>query len=136
MSKVKDAKADLEKSPDPGPQSPARGSARNLAALYDRVPGWPIGFGDADKAEQVAQTGLATPTRISIDRSVLLGRSPLPSKTFSEAKGALQKALQAQTRARPGNADAGRPQEIEALLVDVNKKLGDRVCAPFIAGRG
>jgi hypothetical protein len=36
----------------------------------------------------------------------------------------LQKALQAAPRPGRETADAGRRKEIEALLVDVNKKLG------------
>jgi hypothetical protein len=47
LSKV-NAKADLEKALA-RPQGLQGSAYTSLAALYDRVPGWPIGFGDATR---------------------------------------------------------------------------------------
>ncbi len=44
-------------------------------------------------------------------------------KRYSEARSALQKALQAAPTARPGNPRCGATQRDRTLLVDVNKKL-------------
>ena len=58
LSKVKAAKADLEKALALDPKALQGSAYTSLAALYDRVPGWPIGFGDADKAEQLLTQAL------------------------------------------------------------------------------
>ncbi|WP_226476031.1 tetratricopeptide repeat protein [Pseudomonas sp. MWU16-30323] len=122
LSKVKEAKADFEKALalDPGA---LQGSAyTSLAALYDRVPGWPIGFGDADKAEKLLKQALQlNPT--GIDSLYFWGDHLYRQKRYADAKVALQQALQAAPRPGRETADAGRRQEIESLLVDVNKKL-------------
>jgi len=93
-----------------------------LAALYDRVPGWPIGFGDAEKAEKLLKQALQlNPT--GIDSLYFWGDHLYRQKRYADAKVALQQALQAPPRPGRETADAGRRQEIESLLVDVNKKL-------------
>lgn len=58
LSKVKQAKADLEKALAIDPNALQGSAYTSLGALYDRVPGWPIGFGDADKAEALLKQAL------------------------------------------------------------------------------
>ena len=122
LSKVKDAKADLEKALTLDPKALQGSAYTSLAALYDRVPGWPIGFGDADKAEQLLKQALQLNPN-GIDSLYFWGDHLYRQKRYSEARGALQKALQAAPRPGRELADAGRRKEIEALLVDVNKKI-------------
>lgn len=59
LSLAKQARASLERAI----QLDARGSDASayvtLGALYDKVPGWPIGFGDSDKAEAMFRQALA-----------------------------------------------------------------------------
>jgi len=100
-----------------------QGSAyTSLAALYDRVPGWPIGFGDAEKAEQLLKQGLQlNPT--GIDSLYFWGDHLYRQGRYVEAKAALLKALQAPPRPGRETADTGRRQEIQALLGEVNKKI-------------
>ena len=72
LSKVKAAKVDLEKALALDPKALQGSAYTSLAALYDRVPGWPIGFGDADKAEQLLKQALQlNPT--GIDSQYLRG---------------------------------------------------------------
>ncbi|POA77862.1 Tetratricopeptide repeat-containing protein [Pseudomonas mohnii] len=123
LSKVKEAKVDLEKALALDPKALQGSAYTSLAALYDRVPGWPIGFGDADKAEQLLKTALQLNPN-GIDSLYFWGDHLYRQKRYTEAKAALQKALQAAPRPGRETADAGRRKEIEALLVDVNKKLG------------
>ncbi|TDF82632.1 tetratricopeptide repeat protein [Pseudomonas sp. H9] len=121
LGKAKAAKADLEKalSLDPGA---LQGSAyTSLGALYDRVPGWPIGFGDSDKAEQLLKQALQLNPE-GIDSLYFWGDHLYRQKRYAEAKAALNKALQATPRPGRESADAGRRKDIAALLVDVNKK--------------
>ncbi|MGJ7518029.1 tetratricopeptide repeat protein [Pseudomonas baetica] len=122
LSKVKDAKADLEKAMSLDPKALQGSAYTSLGALYDRVPGWPIGFGDSDKAEQLLKIALQMNPN-GIDSLYFWGDHLYRQKRYSEAKAALQKALNAPPRPGRESADAGRRQEIETLLVDVNKKL-------------
>jgi tetratricopeptide (TPR) repeat protein len=122
LSKVKDAKADLEKALTLDPKALQGSAYTSLGALYDRVPGWPIGFGDSDKAEQLLKLALQMNPN-GIDSLYFWGDHLYRQKRYSEARTALQKALQAAPRPGRETADAGRRKEIEALLVDVNKKL-------------
>ncbi|MGY2185093.1 Tetratricopeptide repeat protein [compost metagenome] len=123
LSKVKEAKADLEKALALDPKALQGSAYTSLGALYDRVPGWPIGFGDSDKAEQLLKLALQMNPN-GIDSLYFWGDHLYRQKRYAEARTALQKALMAGPRPGRETADAGRRQEIEALLVDVNKKLG------------
>ena len=122
LSKVKDAKVDLEKALALDPKALQGSAYTSLGALYDRVPGWPIGFGDADKAEQLLKQALQLNPN-GIDSLYFWGDHLYRQKRYSEARGALQKALLADPRPGRETADAGRRKEIEALLADVNKKI-------------
>jgi tetratricopeptide (TPR) repeat protein len=123
LSKVKDAKADLEKALALDPKALQGSAYTSLGALYDRVPGWPIGFGDSDKAEQLLKQALQMNPN-GIDSLYFWGDHLYRQKRYGESRAALQKALLAAPRPGRESADAGRRKEIEALLVDVNKKLG------------
>lgn len=123
LSKVKQAKADLEKALAIDPNALQGSAYTSLGALYDRVPGWPIGFGDADKAEALLKQALQLNPN-GIDSLYFWGDHLYRQKRYAEARAALQKALQAPPRPGRATADAGRRQEIDALLLDVNKKLG------------
>jgi len=122
LGKAKEAKADLEKSLTLAPKALQGSAYTSLAALYDRVPGWPIGFGDSDKAEQLLKQALQL-NPDGIDSLYFWGDHLYRQKRYAEAKAALQKAMQAAPRPGRETADAGRRKEIAALLVDVNKKL-------------
>jgi tetratricopeptide (TPR) repeat protein len=122
LSKVKAARIDLEKAIALDPNALQGSAYTSLAALYDRVPGWPIGFGDAEKAEQLLKQGLQlNPT--GIDSLYFWGDHLYRQGRYVETKAALLKALQAPTRPGRETADTGRRQEIQALLGEVNKKI-------------
>ena len=122
LSKVKEAKADLEKALAIDPKALQGSAYTSLGALYDRVPGWPIGFGDSDKAEQLLELALRM-NPSGIDSLYFWGDHLYRQKRYAEARQALQKALQAAPRPGRETADAGRRKDIEALLADVTKKL-------------
>jgi len=122
LGKVKVARTDLEKAMTLDPNALQGSAYTSLAALYDRVPGWPIGFGDAEKAEQLLKQGLQlNPT--GIDSLYFWGDHLYRQGRYVEAKAALLKALQAPPRPGRETADTGRRQEIQALLGEVNKKI-------------
>jgi tetratricopeptide (TPR) repeat protein len=100
-----------------------RGSAyTSLGALYYKVPGWPIGFGDHDKATGFLRKALAL-NPDGMDPNYFIGELLYEQKEYSRSLQHLQKALAAPPRADRPIADAGRRAEIETLVAKVRMKL-------------
>lgn len=115
LSLVKQSRNNLERSILIEPNALEGSAWTSLGALYYQVPGWPIGFGDKEKAEQMLKTAL-TINPDGIDPNYFYGDFLLKEKKLIEAKRYLEKALKAP--ARPGQeiADNGRRQEIKRDL--------------------
>ncbi|MBI5041566.1 MAG: hypothetical protein HZB57_10345 [Gammaproteobacteria bacterium] len=93
----------------------------SLGSLYYQVPGWPIGFGDDDKAEALLKKALAiNPT--GIDPNYFYGDFLQRQGRSAEALVVLEKALHAPPRPARTDADAGRRQEIQALITQIKSK--------------
>ncbi|MFG1174524.1 tetratricopeptide repeat protein [Erwiniaceae bacterium CAU 1747] len=111
LSLVKQARSDLEKAIEIDP-SALQGSAwTSLGALYYQVPGWPIGFGDKEKAGEMLKKALAI-NPDGIDPNYFYGDFLLKEKKTDEAKRYLEKALKAPSRAGREIADSGRRRDI------------------------
>jgi tetratricopeptide (TPR) repeat protein len=98
------------------------GSAYNsLGVLYYKVPRWPVGFGDKAKAGELLQKALAVNPQ-GIDPNFFYGEYLAETDRRDEALVYLERALQAP--ARPGRqiADAGRREEIRALLAKLKAR--------------
>lgn len=119
---VKQAKAELEKAIELDPQALDGSAYTSLATLYYQVPGWPIGFGDDDKAQALFQQALRLNPN-GIDPNYFHGDFLLRQKRYNEARAALKKALAAPDRPGREVADAGRREEARNLLVQVEEKL-------------
>jgi tetratricopeptide (TPR) repeat protein len=92
------------------------GSAYNsLGVLYYKVPGWPLGFGDKDKARELLQKGLAINPQ-GIDANFFYGEYLLETGQPAQALPYLENALHAPPRPGRQVADAGRREEARALL--------------------
>ncbi|ELP5717472.1 hypothetical protein U3C44_23070 (plasmid) [Enterobacter asburiae] len=118
LSLVKQARSNLEKAIEIDP-SALQGSAwTSLGALYYQVPGWPVGFGDKDKADAMLKKAL-TINPEGIDPNYFYGDYLLKVKKTDDAKRYLTKALNAP--ARPGReiADSGRRRDIERDLASI-----------------
>lgn len=87
----------------------------SLGALYSKVPGFPLGFGDDDKAEQLLLRALAI-NPSGIDANFFYAQYLCDHRRCAGAKRYLERAEQAP--ARPGRelADQGRHREIAALM--------------------
>ncbi|MFP6850083.1 MAG: tetratricopeptide repeat protein [Pseudomonas sp.] len=119
---VKEAKASLEQGLALDPKALSGSAYTSLGSLYYQVPGWPIGFGDNEKAETMLKKALAI-NPDGIDPNYFYADFLAHGKRYAEAKAALEKALQAPARPNRLSADAGRKQDIQALLSKVNAEL-------------
>ncbi|WP_027909839.1 hypothetical protein [Pseudomonas sp. URMO17WK12:I4] len=122
LGKAKQSRSDLEKALQLNPDALQGSAYTSLAALYDRVPGWPIGFGDAKKADELLRQALLINPE-GIDSLYFWGDHLAREGKYAEAKQALLKAQQAAPRPGRELADQGRQREIAALLKDVEHKL-------------
>jgi len=87
----------------------------SLGALYHKVPGWPLGFGNDGQAKAYLEKGLAL-NPDGIDENYFYGDFLLDLGKKMEAKQYLQKAAAAMPRTGRSDADAGRHQDIAADL--------------------
>jgi tetratricopeptide (TPR) repeat protein len=119
---VKQARGQFEQAIELDPKALDGSAYTSLGSLYYQVPGWPIGFGDDKRAEQLLRQALAL-NPDGIDPNYFYGDFLLGEKRYAEAEKALQKALAAAPRAGREVADAGRRKEVQALLDRVQAKL-------------
>ena len=87
----------------------------SLGALYYKVPGWPIGFGDKDKAAEFLRKGLEQNPE-GIDPNFFYGELMFEEKKYADSMRYLEKARSAPARPERPLADSGRHAEIEALI--------------------
>jgi len=118
LSIVKEAKKALEQALAIDPKALQGSAYTTLGSLYYQVPGWPLGFGDDDKARDMLQKALAL-NPDGMDPNYFLGDFLYRKGDVEGARRALQKALEAPPRPDRPLADAGRRKEIEALLAGI-----------------
>lgn len=122
LSLAKEARTVLEQALARNPNA-LEGSAHvTLASLYYQVPGWPIGFGDKDKAREHLNRALALNPR-GIDSNFFMGDFLYRNGEYEKARASLETALQAPPRPTRPLADEGRRKEIEVLLAKIRDKL-------------
>lgn len=118
---VKDAKVLLEKA-EKIDGSVLNGSVyTTLGSLYYQVPGWPIGFGNSNKAESYLKKGLAVAPN-DIDANYFWADFLMQDERYAEAEQAFQKALAAPSREGRDVADKGRKDEIRTALESLKYK--------------
>jgi len=122
MKLAKASRKDLERALEIDPEALQGSAYTSLGTLYFKVPGWPIGFGDEDKAEALLQKALAL-NPDGIDPNYFWGDFLMDQKRYQEAEQALLKAQQAPNRPGRPVADAGRQKEIELALLRVREAL-------------
>lgn len=120
---VKQARAELEQALKLDPRALDGSAYTSLGSLYYQVPGWPIGFGDDAKAEELLKKAL-TLNPDGIDPNYFYGDFLLRRKRYAEARTFLEKALAAPDRPARASADEGRRAEARALLEVIKGKLG------------
>lgn len=116
---VKESKASLEKSIDINPSALQGSAYTSLGVLYDKVPGWPISFGNRKKAKEYLEISLSM-NPDGIDSNYFYGTYLLEHGYKQEGVKYLTKALHAPDRPGRMLADSGRRQEIHSMLNKVN----------------
>lgn len=119
---VKQSKASLEQALAQNDKALDGSAYTSLGALYYQVPGWPVGFGDDEKAESLLKQALSINPE-GIDPNYFYGDFLYRQERYAEARTALLKAQAAAPRAGRELADQGRQAEIKALLAKVESEL-------------
>jgi tetratricopeptide (TPR) repeat protein len=120
MKYAKAARSDLERAIELDPTALSGAAQTSLGTLYFKVPGWPIGFGDEDKARELLQTGLkANPN--GMDSNFFYADFLLDNDQPAEAARYLEKALAAPARPNRALADKGRTEQIQAMMAKIEQ---------------
>jgi tetratricopeptide (TPR) repeat protein len=125
LGEVKNAKALFEQSIAIDPAAMSGSAFTSLGSLYYQVPGWPIGFGDDDKAEEMLKKGLAL-NADGIDSNYFYGDFLFDQGRYEESLAVLEKALLAPPRVGRELADKGRKAEVEKRIADVKAKIAKK----------
>jgi tetratricopeptide (TPR) repeat protein len=120
---AKEARGNLEKALEIDPAALEGSAYTSLGTLYYRVPGFPVGFGDDDKARKLLQKALELNPN-GIDPNYFYADFLYAEGQYAEALKYLQKAAKAPARPGRETADKGRHGEIDALEAKVKAKLG------------
>ena len=120
---VKQAKGLYEQAIKINPEALDGSAYNSLGVLYYKVPGWPIGFGDKKKADELMLSALKLNPQ-GIDPNFFYGEFLLEQKRPADALVYLERALQAPARAGRQIADAGRRDEARVLIEKANAQLG------------
>jgi tetratricopeptide (TPR) repeat protein len=121
LSLAKEARQRLDEALKQNDSALSGSAYTSLASLYAKVPGWPIGFGDKEKAEEYFKKSLAI-NPDGIDPNFFYGDYLISRDRFAEARRHLETALKAPPRPGRELADSGRRQEIRELLDKLNKE--------------
>jgi len=121
FSLVKEARDRLEEALKIDEKTLSGSAYTSLATLYAKVPGWPIGFGDKERAEDYFKKSLAI-NPAGIDPNFFYGEYLLERGRGKDARAYLDAALKAPPRPGRELADSGRRKEILALLDKLDKE--------------
>jgi tetratricopeptide (TPR) repeat protein len=121
LGKVKDARDLLERAEKLNPTVLDGSVYSSLGSLYYKVPRWPIGFGDKQKAREYLEKAVhANPS--GIDSNYFYGDFLLEQGEYVKAREYLEKALAAPARTGREDADQGRRAEVEQDLEKIKRK--------------
>lgn len=122
LSVAESSKADFEQALKLDPTALQGSAYTSLGVLYSKVPGWPIGFGDNKQAKTLLLKALEQNPQ-GIDPNYFYAEFLAGKRDWATALRYLEIAKAAPARPGRESADAGRQQEIAALLAKVQKKL-------------
>lgn len=112
---VKEARQHLEKAIEIDDRALDGSAYTSLGSLYYQVPGWPIGFGNDDKARRLLQKAL-TINPDGIDPNFFFADYLIGQGEEERARQYLERVLSAPDRPGRALADQGRRQEVRQRL--------------------
>lgn len=115
LSLVKEARTRYEQALKIDPKALDGSAYNSLGVLYYKVPGWPLGFGDRKKADELLRQALAINPE-GIDPNYFYGDFLLETGRAGEAIPYLERALRAPPRPGRAVADEGRRREARDQL--------------------
>jgi tetratricopeptide (TPR) repeat protein len=115
---VKQAKHQLEQAETIDPEVLGGSVYASLGSLYSKVPGWPIGFGDDEKAEQYFKKALAINPQ-GLDINYFFAEYLVDQGEEIQALEHLELALQAEPMVNRPVADQGRRQQALKLRAEL-----------------
>jgi tetratricopeptide (TPR) repeat protein len=121
LSLAKEARGNLEKAIKINPAALDGSAYTSLGTLYYKVPGFPVGFGDHDKAEKLLKRALELNPN-GIDPNYFYAEFLYEEGKYAQALQHLEKAGKAPPRPGREVADKGRRAEIAALSSKVKAK--------------
>jgi tetratricopeptide (TPR) repeat protein len=121
LSLVKKAKQLLEKAEGIEPNALDGSVYTSLGSLYYQVPGWPIGFGNTDKAREYLKRALAA-NPDGMDANYFYGDFLMEQGDYPGAVTAFEKALSAPARPDRPLGDSGRREETRSKLAEAQKR--------------
>ena len=122
LGKVKEARRQLEAAEKINSDALNGSIYTSLGSLYYQVPGWPIGFGDDEKAEMYLKKALAI-NPDGIDPNYFYGDFMLEEGNYQQAIKYLEKAAEAPPRPGRPLADKGRQAEVQQKLQQARGKI-------------
>jgi tetratricopeptide (TPR) repeat protein len=122
LGMVKKAKRLLDQAERIDPDALDGSVYTSLGSLYYQVPGWPVAFGDDDKARSYLEKALAVNPQ-GIDPNYFYGDFLMSLKDYQGAIEAFERALAAPARPNRPVADAGRRSEIKMALAEARQHL-------------
>jgi tetratricopeptide (TPR) repeat protein len=120
---AKEARGNLEKALEIDPTALDGSAYTSLGTLYARVPGFPVGFGDDDKARKLLKKALELNAN-GIDPNYFYADFLYEEGQYAEAAKYLERAAKAPPRPGRETADKGRHGEIDALAAKIKAKQG------------
>ena len=121
LGECKTAKKLFEQSIAIDPQALNGAAYTSLGSLYYQVPGWPVGFGDDEKAEEMLKKGLAAGPQ-DIDAYYFYGDFLVTQERWKEAADILQKGLATPNDGKRPLLQKARRDKMTALLKTAQAK--------------
>jgi tetratricopeptide (TPR) repeat protein len=122
LGMAKEARGNLEKALEIDPGALDGSAYTSLGTLYARVPGFPVGFGDDDKARKLLLKALELNPN-GIDPNYFYADFLYEEGQYADALKHLERAAKAPPRPGRETADKGRHAEIDALTAKVKAKM-------------
>jgi len=115
LSLVKKARKQLERAIAIDENALLGGAKTTLGTLYAQVPGWPIGYGDKDKAKQLLEAASKS-NRTNFTAQYFYGKFLLEQQNYPRARAVLSAAMDIPAREAHKRSDSARQAEISQRL--------------------